>query len=238
MTAKTPRLELTEVNSADFPDALSVNDTFYALDAIIQLAVLDKDKNVPPDDSQQGDVYIVGSTPGGVWLGHKNHVAYLTNTGWKFRTPRPGWSALVLDEASQQYIYSGIAWVAYADVGRFQKGASWSAGGDEEVALPTNDVIAILPRDCTLKQVTLLGLEDMGSCVVGISSVISADYPPDPTADDITGGSPPEIDTGTEVIDTTLTSWTKKIFVKGDSLRFSLVSSDTFTFVQIILEFD
>lgn len=126
-------------------------------------------------------------------------------------------------------------WTAADDV--FQKGAQWVDVGGAEVATPTNDVIAILPKACRLIRVIICGLGGPGSCVIGIASDTSAHYPPDNFADDITGGSPPEISSGDEGIDTVLAGYTKTSFAAGDSLRFTLVTSTTFTLVQIILEF-
>jgi hypothetical protein len=120
----------------------------------------------------------------------------------------------------------------------FQKGAQWVDVSGAEVTVPTNDVIAILPRAGTLKKAILSGLGGtLEDCAVGISSVVGGDYPPDIVADDITGGTPIAIVTGTQVIDTTFAGWTKTVFAQGDVIRFNLVSSSGFTLVEIILEF-
>lgn len=104
MVTKTPNLELTEVQQADVGNSAgSFNDSFWALDAIVQLSVLSRSVTVAPTSNAEGDRYIVpvaGVASSDPWFGHSRQIAYWSAGGWLFKTPRPGWQAFVEDESS------------------------------------------------------------------------------------------------------------------------------------------
>jgi hypothetical protein len=106
---KTPNLELAEVSLSSTPEAELLNEAFWTLDAIVQLAVLDKDLATPPENAPQGARYIVADDGTGDWVGKDRRVAMMTPAGWIFATPRPGWRARVLDEGLD-YEFAGSAW--------------------------------------------------------------------------------------------------------------------------------
>lgn len=107
---KTPILELAEVTEADTPAFEEINDAFWALDAVVQLAVVSRVLTVPPIDAEQGDRYIIPSGATGVWANRTSKIAYFTLQGWRFRTPRPGWIAVVIDENNTVYVFQQITW--------------------------------------------------------------------------------------------------------------------------------
>ena len=106
---KTPNLQLPEVPVAIASASDEINEGFRTLDAIVQLAVLDKDLTSPPYNSIQGDRYIVAETAVGAWANWGKSVAFLAPDGWRRYVPRPGWRARVLDEEAW-YLYSGTEW--------------------------------------------------------------------------------------------------------------------------------
>lgn len=85
------------------------NEALRALDAIVQLAVADKDLSTPPSSPAPGVRYIVGAGPSGAWSGHANHVAAWQDGAWAFYVPAAGWLAWVHDE-SRLYLYGGGGW--------------------------------------------------------------------------------------------------------------------------------
>jgi hypothetical protein len=91
----TPNLSLTDAN-------LSL------LDAIIQLAVKDRDLSTPPGSPTNGDRYLVGASPTGAWAGQAGKIA-IYYSGWSFLTPREGWRAWIDDE--DLFVrYTGSTW--------------------------------------------------------------------------------------------------------------------------------
>lgn len=107
---ETANLKLPYILAAQSQKHVTHNEALRALDAIVQLAVADKDLSTPPGSPGEGDRYIVGASPTGSWSGHAMHVAAWQDDAWAFYAPVAGWLAWVDDE-SQSYLFSGGAWV-------------------------------------------------------------------------------------------------------------------------------
>ncbi|VDC33183.1 DUF2793 domain-containing protein [Pseudogemmobacter humi] len=90
------------------------NEALLALDAIVQLAVLDRSRTAPPETAVPGDRHIVAASPTGDWAAQAGRVAVLTAEGWRFHAPRPGWRAHVLAEG-QTAVFDGLGWKTPAE---------------------------------------------------------------------------------------------------------------------------
>ncbi len=66
----TPNLGLPYIMAAQSQKHVTHNEAIRALDAIVQLAVLDRDLAAPPGSPADGARYIVGGSPTGAWSGH------------------------------------------------------------------------------------------------------------------------------------------------------------------------
>lgn len=113
----TPNLGLELVPSNSLQPSVPINDTLQVIDALLQLAVIDKDLATPPAtvDADAGKRWIVGAAATGAWTGKSGQVALCTGaTLWRFLEPRDGWEAVVLDEGplGTRYRYIGGAWSA------------------------------------------------------------------------------------------------------------------------------
>ncbi len=107
---ETANLKLPYILAAQSQKHVTHNEALRALDAIVQLAVLDKDLSTPPGSPAEGARYIVGASPTGSWSGHATHVAAWQDGIWTFYAPVAGWLAWVDDE-SQSYLFAGGGWV-------------------------------------------------------------------------------------------------------------------------------
>ncbi len=108
----TPNLDLELVPSNSLQPSVPVNDALQVLDALVQLAVEDKDLTAPPTTTSgdAGKRWIVGSSATGDWAGHDDEIALCTGSGmWRFIPPREGFRAWVIDEA-EDYRYTSGAW--------------------------------------------------------------------------------------------------------------------------------
>jgi hypothetical protein len=76
------------------------NEALRILDAIVQLAIIDRGLADPPPSPTEGDRYIVAAGATGAWEGKDNRIAAWQDDGWNFLDPKPGWLAFVLDEAA------------------------------------------------------------------------------------------------------------------------------------------
>jgi hypothetical protein len=107
---ETPHLKLPYILAAQSQKHVTHNEALRALDAIVQLAVADKDLGTPPGSPAEGDRYIVPASPAGAWTGHATQLAAWQDGAWAFYPPSAGWLAWVEDE-SQSYLFSGGGWI-------------------------------------------------------------------------------------------------------------------------------
>jgi hypothetical protein len=109
----TPNLGLELVPANSLQPSIPTNDSLQVIDALLQLAVIDKDETVPPA-TVGGDVgkrWIVGPAATGDWATHDDEIALCTAAGvWRFIPPKEGFAAWVIDEALE-YRYTAGAWV-------------------------------------------------------------------------------------------------------------------------------
>jgi hypothetical protein len=109
----TTNLGLPFIMAAQAQKHVTHNEALRALDAVVQLAVLDKDLDIPPGSPAEGACYIVGAGPGGAWAGQAASIAAYQDAAWAFYPPREGWLAWVADEDSL-YVWNGAAWAPCA----------------------------------------------------------------------------------------------------------------------------
>ena len=107
----TSNLSLPFIVAAQAQKHVTHNEALRALDAIVQLAVLDKDLSAPPGSPVEGARYIVGPAPSGAWAGQAGKIAAYQDAAWAFYAPREGWLAWVADE-DRFYAWEGSAWAA------------------------------------------------------------------------------------------------------------------------------
>lgn len=98
----------------------SFRQFLQAIDALLLANTINTITVVPPPTPNNGDAYLLLSTPSGAWAGQKNSIAVwdtqvtnsgtnTTNPSWVFYAPNPGW--LVYDVASAAYWYwTGASW--------------------------------------------------------------------------------------------------------------------------------
>lgn len=107
--SQTTNLLLPRVLAAQAQKHVPVNMALNRLDALVQLAVLDKDLSAPPPAPADGQRWIVGPAPGGLWAGRAGHIAAWQDGVWSFLVPREGWLAWAADE-DRLYVHDGAAW--------------------------------------------------------------------------------------------------------------------------------
>lgn len=112
----TPNLGFETVPSNSLQPSVPINDALQLMDALIQLAVVDKDATVPPT-TVAGDIgkrWIIPASATGAWAGKTNQIALCTGaTLWRFIMPRDGFEAVVLDE-NKRYRFMSGSWTILA----------------------------------------------------------------------------------------------------------------------------
>ena len=104
----SPNLKLPFILPSQAQKHVTHNEALLALDATVQLSVIDRDLAAPPA-AVDGERYIVAASPSGAWTGHANHVAAFQDGVWNFYPPAPGWLAYVADE-NAILLWNGSAW--------------------------------------------------------------------------------------------------------------------------------
>ncbi|HZU77823.1 MAG TPA: DUF2793 domain-containing protein, partial [Dehalococcoidia bacterium] len=108
---ETANLRLPNIEGAQAQKHVTHNDALRMLDALVQLAVLDRDLSAPPGSPAEGQRWIVKAAGGGAWAGHDNAIAAWQDGAWAFYAPQPGWRAFVADEGAL-IAWDGAAWRA------------------------------------------------------------------------------------------------------------------------------
>lgn len=108
---RTPILDLPYILPQQAQAHVTHNEAIRALDALVQLTVLDRDLAAPPLGPANGDRYIVGAAATGAWEGHDDDIAAWQDGEWVFSTPLTGWHGWLVDEA-MFVMWSATAWQA------------------------------------------------------------------------------------------------------------------------------
>jgi len=109
----TANLQLPYLMPSQAQKHVTHNEALAMLDAIIQLAVLDRDLTSPPGAPEEGDRHIVAAGATGAWAGQDDKVAGYQDGAWAFLSPRAGWLALIADEG-EFFHFTGSAWASVA----------------------------------------------------------------------------------------------------------------------------
>lgn len=110
----TANLDLPYIMPSQAQKHVTHNEALELLDAIVQLAVLDRDRSVPPGEPGEAARYIVATDAEGAWEGQDGRIALWRDGGWRFLSPREGWTAWVIGEAVAVR-WTGSDWQNMAD---------------------------------------------------------------------------------------------------------------------------
>jgi hypothetical protein len=91
------------------------NEALLMLDALVMLAVKDRDLAAPPPSPALGDRYLVKPTGTGDFADNDNRIAQYDIGGWNFYAPQPGWTCYVQDEQAL-LAWDGESWEPALDV--------------------------------------------------------------------------------------------------------------------------
>ncbi len=109
----TPNLDLPYIMPAQAQKHVTHNEAIRALDALVQLSVIDRDRTEPPAEPADGDRHIVAAAASGDWAGRDNAVAAFQDGAWAYYAPQTGWQAWIAADGTSVG-WDGTAWVAPA----------------------------------------------------------------------------------------------------------------------------
>jgi len=114
MSDTTTHLGLPYLMAAQAQKHVTHNEALRLLDAMVQLAVLDRTRTAPPASPADGDRHLVASGATGLWAGWDLNVALWVDGVWLRLVPRPGWLVWVADEGAF-LVWSGSSWVSVGE---------------------------------------------------------------------------------------------------------------------------
>jgi len=105
----TWHLKLPIIEAAQSQKHVTHNEALLRLDAIVQLAVIDRDRTGPPPGPTEGDRHLIASGATGAWSGKDDQIAHLQDGVWVFLVPQPGWLCWDMD-AGEFVAWTGTEW--------------------------------------------------------------------------------------------------------------------------------
>ena len=112
----TVHLGLPTIEGAQAQKHVTHNEALVVLDALVMLAVIDRDVAAPPGSPAEGDRYLVKAPGSAAFTGKDNQVAHYIDGGWSFHAPAKGWVCYVEDEATL-IAWNGSSWQAVSGGG-------------------------------------------------------------------------------------------------------------------------
>ncbi len=113
---ETDHLRLPYLIAAQAQKHVTHNEALRGLDAVVHLAVEDRNLSAPPANPADGARYLVATTATGDWTGHDAEIAAFQDGAWMFYQPKEGWIAWVSDE-DIALAFDGTSWVALSSGG-------------------------------------------------------------------------------------------------------------------------
>jgi uncharacterized protein YjdB len=108
----TPHLGLPLLAAGQAQKHVTHNEALTQLDALVQLACLDKDLTAPPANPAEGDRYLVAAaSPTGAWTGLSGQIVRFSDGVWIGAVPASGWRAYLIDEKAL-YVFDGRGWAS------------------------------------------------------------------------------------------------------------------------------
>jgi hypothetical protein len=101
----TARLALPLLFAGQAQKEFTVNESFLRIDIALQCAV-ENEVSSPPSAPVIGQVWLIGTSPSGIFNGRVGEIAGWTADGWRFIVPAPGF--VVYDRTAQCFrVFSG-----------------------------------------------------------------------------------------------------------------------------------
>lgn len=108
---ETPNLGLPFIDGGQAQKHVTHNEALRILDAVIQIAVRDVTRTVPPASPAEGARHIVAAGASGAWSGHGLAIATWQDGAWAFLVPKAGWCVWSIADDGMM-VFDGALWRA------------------------------------------------------------------------------------------------------------------------------
>ena len=103
----TPRHDLPFLYVGQSQKEATVNAAHALLDMLLHPAI-EGEVDVPPGDPTEGQCWLVGGEPGGIFVGHPGYLAGFLGGAWIFAAPVEGMR--LYDRAARQLLFYSNGW--------------------------------------------------------------------------------------------------------------------------------
>lgn len=138
--ADSTHLSLPYLEAAQAQKHVTHNEALRALDAVVMLAVLDRDLAAPPGAPAEGDRYLVAPGASGAWDGTAGRVAIWQDGAWAFHEPVTGWRLWVADEGIL-LVFDGASWTGAATQNAALMGIATTADATNRLAVTSPAIL-------------------------------------------------------------------------------------------------
>jgi hypothetical protein len=107
--AHTGRLKLPYILQAQAQKEVTHNQALNILDVLVNTVAL-AITNTPPDKVNEGEIYIVGDNPQGIFDGNANNLAQVSEGSWTFYRPLNYMEVMVVDK-KQKFTFVDNVWL-------------------------------------------------------------------------------------------------------------------------------
>jgi hypothetical protein len=129
--SQSTNLALPYLGASQSQKHVTVNEGLRFLDVLVQIAVKSAALSAPPGAPGDGQRWIIGPAPTGLWAGRATQIAAWQDGAWVFYAPKDGW--LAWNEATlNSLVFSAGAWVSLI-------GALLAAGVADTAFMLTDD---------------------------------------------------------------------------------------------------
>ncbi len=109
--SQSTNLALPYLGASQSQKHVTVNEGVRFLDVLVQIAVKSAALSAPPGAPADGQRWIIGPAPTGLWAGRATQIAAWQDGAWVFYAPKDGW--LAWNEATlNSLVFSAGAWVS------------------------------------------------------------------------------------------------------------------------------
>ncbi len=109
--SQSTNLALPYLGASQSQKHVTVNESLRSLDVLVQIAVKSAALSAPPGSPADGQRWIIGPAPSGLWAGRATQIAAWQDGAWFFYAPKDGW--LGWNEATlTALVFSAGSWVS------------------------------------------------------------------------------------------------------------------------------
>ena len=106
--AETPNLGLPLIASAQTQKHITLNESLWLVDALLQGTLSQIDQTTPPASPAPGEIFAIGVGATGDWASQDGNLAIWTEGGWRYVQPKDGWTLYSGTDFQQLRYLAGI----------------------------------------------------------------------------------------------------------------------------------